>query len=46
MISKGHEFFSDIYGSAQDIHSNSWKKAEYQIHSFIQQNTDENPQEK
>lgn len=34
MIAKTSEFFSNIYGNTQNVHSNRWK-AEYQIHLFI-----------
>lgn len=34
MIAKTNEFFSNIYGNTQNVHSNRWK-TEYQIHLFI-----------
>lgn len=34
MIAKPSEFFSNIYGNTQNVHSNRWK-TEYQIHLFI-----------
>lgn len=34
MTAKTHDFFSNIYGNTQNVHSNRWK-TKYQIHLFI-----------